>query len=81
MENYHELQTTVLIQWYVNARTTASCGGHFKGQMNDERYRDYALELRARGVNVPKSIFERFDKHFEVNVELPEGIFNGPGSF
>ena len=75
--NYKTLDTETLLQWYANARSTASCGGHFKGQMNDDYYFKYATELRERGVNVPRALFDCI----EINVEIPEGIFNGAGSF
>ncbi len=80
-DQFRELETTELLQWYANASTTCGCGGHYKGRMNEEFRLNYALELRARGLNVPKDIHERFNKSFQVNVEIPEGIFNGPGSF
>jgi hypothetical protein len=76
-ETYKELSTPELLQWYANAKRTASCGGRFKGMMNDDFYRKYALELRERGVIVPSHLFEKV----QVNVEIPEGEFNGQGSF
>lgn len=80
-DQFRELETKELLQWYANASTTCGCGGHYKGRMNEEFRLNYALELRARGVNVPKDIHEIFDKSFQVNADLPEGIFNGSGSF
>lgn len=79
--NYKELDTPTLLQWYANTRATCGCGGRHKGFMNDDLYEKYALELRERGVYVPKNIFEHFDKKFVTNVEVPKGTFNGVGSY
>jgi hypothetical protein len=76
------IETNVLLQMYANARiTSALCGGHHKGNMNDGLYNRYALELESRGITVPKDIHNRIDKSFVYNVEIPEGIFNGKGSY
>ncbi len=75
------IETNVLLQMYANAVSTASCGGHHKGNMNDDLYKGYAIELESRGITVPKDIHDRIDKSFVYNVEIPEGIFNGKGSY
>jgi hypothetical protein len=78
------LTTETLLQWYANAKSTSSCGGHFKGERNDELYRSYALELRSRGIMVPKNISESIDYRdgkFMSNTIIPDGVFNGEGSF
>ena len=75
------IQTKELLQMYANAKTTASCGGHYKGKMNDQRYKDYAIELESRGIIVPKDIHDRINKSFVSNVEIPEGGVNGNGSY
>lgn len=80
-DQFRELETPVLLQWYANANRTCSCGGHYKGAMNEQFRLQYALELRERGVYVPKDIHEILDKAFKTNVDIPEGIFNGNGSF
>ena len=73
--------TKHLLQWYANADKTCSCGGHIKGEMNESLRYIYAEELGNRGINVPKNLSEILDKNFVKNVEIPEGIFNGEGSF
>ena len=59
-----------LMQWYMNAQCTRSCGGHFKGQMNDEFVKEYTLLMEKYDVPTPSK---------EVSYIL--GEFNGAGSF
>ena len=80
-DQFKELKTPELLQWYANASATCACGGHYKGQMNETFRLNYALELRSRGLYVPKNIHEHFDKTFKANVNIPNGVFNGTGSF
>jgi len=81
MEDLKELSDSLLLQHYANARKTSSCGGHFKGVMNDSFQFAYAEELRSRGIIVPKNQEEEWDDLFNPNVEIPKGVFNGDGSF
>ena len=81
MVNLKEVSNEELLQMYSNAKVTSGCGGHFKGERNDWLQEQYAMELRERGIYVPKSISEMFDKEFERNVDIPKGVFNGVGSY
>lgn len=76
-----KISSNDLLQFYSNADSTCSCGGHFKGMRNEQLREEYALELRKRGINVPKDLNEKLDKSFKSNIEIPVGIFNGKGSF
>lgn len=80
MKRNNKLSTEQLLQFYANAKSTASCGGHWKGERNDCLYESYALQLRERGIYVPKDIPEILNKSFIINVDVPKGIFNGEGS-
>lgn len=75
------IDTQTLLQMYANAYATMSCGGHYKGARNEELMEEYATELETRGVNVPKTFLEKLDGTCQVNVEIPKGIFNGPGTY
>ena len=46
------VSTEMLLQWYANAVSTASCDGHTKGKANDELYCNYALELKIGRAHV-----------------------------
>ena len=81
MENLKDLATEQLLQYYANASRTCSCGGHHKAEMNELYREDYAKELGARGVFVPKDLNEKFSPNFKANVYIPKGIFNGKGSY
>ena len=63
-EYIKECETDELKTWYLNAKATCSCGGHRKGQRNDELVALYTQELKDRGEELPEG----------------EGQFNGPGS-
>jgi hypothetical protein len=76
-----EISTEKLLQWYSNAKKTSSCGGHYKGQQNEQLYKSYSEELSTRNIIVPKSLYESITKSVIPNVTLPEGVFNGDGSF
>lgn len=80
-KDYKTISTEELLQWYANADSTCSCGGHWKGEQNELRRLNYALELRNRGFIVPKDLTEILDKEFISNVDIPKGIFNGEGSY
>jgi hypothetical protein len=68
-EKSKQQTTENLMQYYSNAKNTyMQCGGHFKAEKNHFFMDTYADELLSRGINVE-------------NVELPEGIFNGDGSY
>ncbi len=73
-----------LLQKWANANATCSCGGHYKGEQNELLRLQYAMELREMGIMVYASLTEYFywkEGKFEVNVDLPQGIFNGVGSY
>jgi len=76
-----KLTTKKLLEFYANADSTCSCGGHWKGERNEKLREDYAIELRKRNIFVPKNLSEILDKTFIKNVEIPEGVFNGEGSY
>jgi len=59
-----ECDTEKLKTWYLNAKATCACGGHRKGQRNDELVELYTQELKDRGEELPQG----------------EGQFNGEGS-
>jgi hypothetical protein len=75
------IDTDQLLQMYANAYATSSCGGHYKGKRNEELMTAYASELETRGIRVAKTFLDIFDDEFQSNVELPKGVFNGPGSY
>ena len=84
MENIKNVSNETLLQWYANAKETAGCISHYKGLQNDALYLKYALELRDRGISVPKNFDEWLMQKqglFVINVEIPKGISNGVGSF
>jgi len=76
-----EIKTEELIQMYANADSTCSCGGHWKGEQNARLRKSYANELETRDIIVPKDLTDKLNKSFVSNVELPHGVFNGPGSY
>ena len=76
-----KIETDELLQMYANAWVTCGCDGHWKGHQNEILCERYALELRSRGIIVPKNLLERLDGDIDWNVEIPEGIFNGKGSY
>lgn len=59
-----DCETPKLKEWYLNAKATQSCGGHRKGQRNDELVALYTQELQDREEELPEG----------------EGTFNGEGS-
>jgi hypothetical protein len=75
------IDTDQLLQMYANAYRTGSCGGHYKGKRNEELMTTYASELANRGIRVARTFLDLFDEKFQTNVGLPEGIFNGKGSY
>lgn len=76
-----QIKTDTLLQMYANADVTCSCLGHWKGSQNERLVKKYAIELESRGIKVPKTFNERFDKTFVSSVEIPKGKFNGNGSY
>ena len=77
-----EYSNSELLQMYANADITCSqCGGKYKGDRNEELRRKYANELKSRNVIVPVDIHDKVDESFEANVEIPQGVFNGVGSY
>lgn len=58
-----------LMQWYMNAKTTCSCGGHGKGQRNEDAVKYYSELMGKYSVPTPPN---------EICYIL--GIFNGEGS-
>ena len=58
-----------LMQWYMNALTTCSCGGHGKGQRNEMAVKEYLDLMNKYGVPKPSREI--------VNILR---IFNGEGS-
>lgn len=81
MVNLKNLSNEELLQMYSNAKVTSGCGGHYKGERNDYLQKKYALELRERAIYVPADTSEMFDKNFKRNIEIPQGVFNGNGSY
>tara|TARA_R110000824_G_C14805825_1_gene634991 strand:- start:189 stop:434 length:246 start_codon:yes stop_codon:yes gene_type:complete len=81
MKDLQKIESGLLLQMYANANTTCACGGHWKGEMNDRFRLSYAEELATRGIIVPKNLDEILDNSFVANVEIPEGRFNGEGSY
>jgi len=68
-ENQIRKAKAELMQWYMNASVTSSCGGHGKGRANDEAQAEY-LELMAKyDVPVPDN-----------KVTYILGVYNGEGS-
>lgn len=80
-KNHANIKTTELLQMYANADVTCGCGGHHKGNQNERLRREYAEELADRGIIVPATLSQKFDKSFVSNVEIPKGFFNGKGSY
>ncbi len=81
--NLTEQQKELLQKW-ANANVTVGCAGHYKGEQNKVLRERYALELRNQSIIVPKDFSEMVDHRngkFQANVELPQGIFNGVGSY
>ena len=79
-----EIGNEELLQMYANARATCSCGGHWKGSQNEWLRKEYAVELGKRDIKVPKTLDEIMEwnkQGIEPNVEIPEGVFNGKGSY
>lgn len=58
-----------IIQWYMNALKTCSCGGHGKGERNEQAVKEYKVLMEKYSIPVPSS---------EISYIL--GIFNGEGS-
>lgn len=58
-----------LMQWYMNALTTCSCGGHGKGERNEQAVEKYEKLMKQYKIPVPSD---------EVSYIL--GVFNGEGS-
>lgn len=73
-----------LLQKWANADATCGCGGHYKAEQNESLREQYAMQLREFGIKVPKN-FDEWLKHkqglFEINTELPKGVFNGIGTY
>ena len=59
-----------LIQWYMNAYRTRSCGGHHKGKMNDNYVTEYLKYMKKYEVPVPPN-----------EITYIMGQFNGKGSY
>lgn len=59
-----------LIHYYMNAKSTCSCLGHWKGQQNDFLCEKYRKEMERFNVPIPSD---------EIAYAL--GIFNGKGSY
>jgi len=81
--NLTEQQKELLQKW-ANASITVGCAGHYKGEQNKALREKYALELREQSIIVPKDFSEWVDHRsgkFQANVELPQGVFNGIGSY
>ena len=84
MKNLKNVSNKKLLQMYANASATCSCGGHQKGRDNDWARECYALELRTRNIYVPKDTHEYIESvggEFKINTTIPEGVFNGEGSY
>jgi hypothetical protein len=84
MNNLKNVSNENLLQMYANASTTSGCGGHQKGKDNEWARERYALELRSRNIYVPKDIHEYIESRvgeFKINTTIPEGVFNGEGSY
>lgn len=68
-EHWIRVSKAELMQWYMNALTTQSCGGHGKAQRNEMAVAEYKVLMQKYKVPVPPS---------EISYVL--GIFNGEGS-
>lgn len=68
-EHWIRVSKAELMQWYMNALTTCSCGGHGKGQRNEQAVIEYKKLMEQYKVPVPSN---------EIAYVL--GIFNGEGS-
>ena len=58
-----------LIQWYMNAMTTCSCGGRGKMQRNEDAVREYSEVMKKYNIPKPSS-----------DICYILGIFNGAGA-
>jgi hypothetical protein len=81
MKDLAKVETKELLQMYANAEVTSGCAGHYKGEQNQQLQYEYAVELEKRNIIVPKSFYEKISTKVKINVDIPEGIFNGKGSF
>jgi hypothetical protein len=79
--DYSDKTTDQILQMYSNAYITMGCNGHYKGKRNEELMYEHALELQSRDIIVPKTFWEKLNKLVNSNVIIPEGIFNGEGTF
>jgi len=81
MKDLSQVETKELLQMYANAEVTSGCAGHYKGEQNQILQYEYAVELEKRNVIVPKTFYEKISSKVKTNVDIPEGIFNGKGSY
>ena len=58
-----------LMQWYMNAKATCSCGGHQKGYRNEQLVKKYAELMEKYAIPIPAN---------EICYIL--GVFNGNGA-
>jgi hypothetical protein len=79
MKDLAKVETNELLQMYANAKVTSGCAGSYKSEQNELLQYDYAVELEKRNVIVPKRFEDELT--FKSNVDIPEGIFNGKGSY
>ena len=66
-----QLTNQELLKYYANAKATyMGCGGHGKASVNRGGMLNYSKALCDRGI-----LLDDWD------IDMPEGVFNGEGSF
>lgn len=68
-EHWIRVSKAELMQWYMNAKTTCSCGGHSKGMANENAVQDYLELMKKYNVPTPSS-----------DICHILGVYNGDGS-
>jgi|TARA_R110002074_G_scaffold140865_4_gene287144 hypothetical protein len=69
-EHWIRKSKSQIMQFYMNAQSTRSCGGHHKGAMNDRAVVNYERVMEAHEIPIP-----------ERKICSIMGIFNGEGSY
>ena len=69
-EHWIRKSKSQIIQFYMNARVTCSCGGHWKGDQNARLVGEYSKTMETHDIPIPSS-----------DICYVMGIFNGDGSY
>lgn len=69
-EQWIKRSKSQIIQFYMNARVTCSCGGHWKGEQNARLVGEYSKTMKTHNIPMPSS-----------DICYVMGIFNGEGSY